>query len=362
MKVLIVGFFSKTYMPYIEKYEKALNEKNIDYDIIEFDRDETGSIIKEGKSYIFRHKTGTNKLQLLWLSFRYRNFILKMMRKNKYDKLIVLTTMPGILICNKLFKKYSNKYIFDYRDYTYEKIPLYRKIVDKIIKNSACTFMSSKGYMDYFENKEKICITHNISNIEDKVDIAPDLKNKESINIGFLGYVRYFDVNSKLIDSLKNDKKYNFTYVGTPFADCDLEGFCKENGITNVEFKGKYQNSEKPMHYVSMDMINSIYSLNSAEVQPAIPNRLYDAALFKMPIIVAKGTYLSKIVEEYKLGFSIDVFNEDIKEVLNEYVNNFDSVKFTEYCNKFLDEVYLDEASCEKELNNFISYERNNDE
>lgn len=341
-------------MPYMERYEKNFKENNIEYDIVTFDRDSTGKVEKQGNTYLFKHVTGTNKLQLLLLSIKYRRLILKLLKKNKYDKLVVLTTMPGVLISNKLFKKYKNRYIFDYRDYTYEKIKIYRKVVDKIVKNSYCTLMSSKGYMKYFTNKEKIIITHNISNDEYREDKASDLKNKANLNIGFLGYVRYFDVNSRLINAFKNSDKFSFTYIGLPFQDCDLEGFCKENNISNVKFMGRYENSEKAKLYKDIDIINSIYSLDSQEVQPAIPNRLYDAALFKKPIITAKGTYLSEIVEEYGLGISIDVFKDDISKVIEDYVKEFKPEEFEQKCNKFLEEIYKDENKCNNYVKKFI--------
>jgi len=354
MKALIIGFFSKTYMPYMNRYEKIFKENNVEYDIVTFDRDSTGKTEKQGNTYLFKHTTGTNKLELLFLSIKYRRLIVKLLKKNKYDKLVILTTMPGILICNKLLKKYKNKYIFDYRDYTYEKIPFYRKLVNKIIGNSDCTLMSSKGYMKYFTNKDKIIITHNISNDEYKEEKAVDLKTKSNWNIGFLGYVRYFDVNSRLINAFKNSDKVRFTYIGLPFQDCDLEGFCKENGIQNVAFQGRYENSEKAKLYKDIDLINSIYSLDSQEVQPAIPNRLYDAALFKKPIIVAKGTYLSEIVEEYGLGLTIDVFQDDIARVIENYVQNLDVLEFENRCNQFLEEIYQDENKCDESVKKFI--------
>lgn len=354
MKALIIGFFSKTYMPYMQRYEKIFQENNVEYDIVTFDRDSNGKIEQNGNTYLFKHTTGTNKLELLFLSIKYRRLIIKLLKKNKYDKLVVLTTMPGILIHRKLFKKYKDNYIFDYRDYTYEKIGVYRKIVDKIIKNSYCTLMSSKGYMKFFENKDKIIITHNISNEEYQEEKAIDLREKENLNIGFLGYVRYFDVNSKLINAFKNSDKISFTYVGLPFRDCDLEGFCKENNIQNVKFMGRYENSEKAKLYKDIDIINSIYSLDSEEVQPAIPNRLYDAALFKKPIITAKGTYLAQIVEEYQLGFSIDVYQEDIQKALENYLNNFNAQEFTKRCNQFLEEIYQDEKKCNEATKNFV--------
>ncbi len=356
MKALIVGFFSKTYMPYMQRYEKIFQKNHIEYDIVTFDRDSDGKIEQNGNTYLFKHTTDTNKIKLLFLSMKYRRLIVKLLKKNKYDKLVILTTMPGILIHRKLLKKYKNNYIFDYRDYTYEKIGLYRKIVDKIIKNSYCTLMSSKGYMKFFQNKDKIVITHNISNEEYKEEKAVDLRIKEKLNIGFLGYVRYFDVNSKLINAFKNSDKVSFTYIGLPFKDCDLEGFCKENNIENVKFKGRYENDEKAKLYQDIDIINSIYSLDSEEVQPAIPNRLYDAALFKKPIITAKGTYLAHIVEEYQLGFSIDVYQDDIKKLLEDYLNNFNEQEFTEKCNKFLEEIYQDEKMCNEYVKKFVEF------
>lgn len=354
MKVLIIGFFSKTYMPYMERYEKIFKENNINYDIATFDRDSNGKNEQKGNTYLFKHITGTNKLELLFLSLRYRRMIVKLIKKNNYDKLVILTTMPGVLIYN-ILKKYKNNYIFDYRDYTYEKIGIYRNVVDKIIKNSFCTLMSSKGYMKYFKNQEKIIITHNISNEEEKEDHAVDLKNKEKLNIGFLGYVRYFDVNSRLINFFKNSNKVSFTYIGLPFKDCDLEGYCKQNNIKNVYFQGRYENSEKAKLYKNIDIINSIYSLDSEEVQPAIPNRLYDAALFKKPIITAKGTYLSQIVNEYELGFSIDVYKDDVQKELENYLKTFDAEEFNKKCNEFLKEIYQDENKCDEYTKRFVN-------
>lgn len=355
MRIAIIGFFSKTYMPYMQRYEKIFKEKNINYDIITFDRDSTGKSVHEGNNYLFRHTTGTNKLELLFLSIKYRRMILKILKKNKYDKLVILTTMPGILLYYKLVKKYKGKYIFDYRDYTYEKIKFYRKAVNNIIKNSYVTLMSSRGYMKYFNNKNKIIITHNISNVEYKENNAIDLKTKNKINIGFLGYVRYFDVNSRLINAFKNNEKFSLTYIGLPFKDCNLEEFCKENHINNVKFIGRYENSEKAKFYKDIDIINSIYSLASEEVQPAIPNRLYDAAIFKKPILTAKGTYLSKIVEKYKLGLCIDVYKDDIKKCIENYIENFDFEEFNRKCELFLKEIYKDEVNCDESVKRFLS-------
>ena len=314
MKVLLIGFFTKTYMPYINIYEKILKSKKIDYDIICFNRDSTQKTCKEKNMYIYSHKTTKNRLKKIIPVIKYRKYIKNIMKNNNYEKIVILTTMPGILIYKKLINKYKNKYIFDYRDYTYEKYKFFRKRVNDLIDNSYVTFISSEGYKKYFNNQKKIYISHNISNEDKEQKDIKDLRTTENIKIGFLGYVRYYDVNTKLIEDFKNDKKYSLKYIGTAFSNCDLKGYCKKNNINNVSFIGKYENKDKFKLYKDIDIINSIYSLESEEVQPAIPNRLYDAVLFKKPIIVSKGTYLSEIVQKYKLGVIIDTFNQNIKQ------------------------------------------------
>ena len=354
MKVLIVGFFTKTYMPYLNIYEKILNQKNISYDVVCFDRDATCESKKIDNMYIFSHKTTANRLAKLLPVFRYGRYIKKILKSDNYDKIIVLTTMPGMLMYRTLLNKYKNRYIFDYRDYTYEKYSFFKKRVNKIIDSSYATFISSDGYKRYFNNQENIYVCHNISNIDDKVKIVDDLKNKKKLTIGFLGYVRYFDVNSKLISDFKNDKKYSISYIGTPFSDCDLETFCKDNNIKNVTLIGKYNNDEKAKFYKNIDLINSIYSLTSAEVKPAIPNRLYDAALFKKPIIVNDGTYLSEVVKKYSLGLIVKPFDENIKDSVEKYISEFDKELFTKKCDEFLKNIEKDQQNMNKIINEFL--------
>lgn len=355
MKFLLVGFFTRTYMPYIDKYEKCLKERNMEYDVVFFDRDSTQKdIIHKGNEYIYCHTTTASRLKKLIPVFKYISFVKKLIKKNKYDKLIIMTTMPAVLLKSLLTGKYDGKYIYDYRDTTYEHFGFFRKAVDKIIDHSFLTAMSSRGYLHVLSDNRKIIFNHNISNINDAVASVEDIPEKRPVVIGFLGYVRYFDVNSLLIDQFKNNQNYHLLYIGTPFSDCDLSGYAKTTGAINVEVIGKYNNDDKAKLYMGIDIINSMYSLRSSEVQYAIPNRVYDAALFKKPIMTTKGTYLSEMVEKYKLGFSVDPFTENIPEKVQEYLDHFDSNEFLQSCNTFLNMIYDDEHMLNQKIMEFI--------
>lgn len=334
-------------MPYIEHYQAVLDREQIPYDVTFFERYESGPTLTEkldhGNEYTFRGETNANPISKLVPVFKYLAFVRKLIKHGEYNRLIVFTTMPAVLLSDLLLGKYRERYIFDYRDYTYEKFTFFAKRVSRIVNASAFTSFSSAGYLENFDiTQEKYLLTHNITNLNCEVSHAVDLRKKPKLNIGFLGYVRYFDLNSRLISAFSNDPKYTLSYFGNRFSDCDLESFCCANNILNVSFHGPFKNEDKPTLYQQVDLINSIYSLESPEVKQAVPNRLYDAALYKKPIIVSSGTQLSEMVEKYGLGISVDPSEGNLRESVDRYVANFDSEKFECSCAVFLSDVEKD--------------------
>lgn len=354
MKTLIIGFFTKSNMPYIGLYEQILQEKKLPYDVICLDRFNDDGPKKEENVYTFYSVMGTDKKKKIIPYLYFRHFVLSILRKNRYDKIIVLTTVPAVLFKNYLLKKYPGKFIFDYRDYSFEKIGFYKKWVNQIASKSYATFLSSKGFYQFVNSINNVYIVHNISNSEFKIEHSRPFK--KIINIGFVGLVRYFDINTKLIDAFSNDEHFSLSYHGIVYDDCDLETYCKGKKVNNVTMYGAYNNADKPKIYQSINLINSIYSLQSPEVSRAIPNRLYDAALYKIPLIVADGCYLAEVVRKYHLGVVVDTKDSgDIwKKKIEDYVASFDSHKFDQACNKFLQDVEEDQRIFRKKVSEFL--------
>lgn len=352
MKVCIVAHVERTYLPYMNRYMKFFDENNIDYDIICWQREETKSEARSNE-FNYYEPAQHDAFGKIMAYVRYAKFVKEIIRKNKYDKVVVLTTVMAVSICRFLAKEYKGRYLFDIRDYTFERFLPYKKVVDSLIKKSALTTISSKGFMDFLEPCENIVINHNM-NFSDAQDTPSPLKNKQVINVGFVGQVRYFEENAELIKQLKNTFKYQLWYIGKPTADCDLEGYCAQNQITNVSFIGKYSNEQKPELYKSIDMVNSIYGDDSLEVTTALPNRLYEACLFKKPIISSKKTFLGEVIHQYKLGVIVDVEHDDVMAILDEYIDNFNEDEFLKGCNQFIADVRRDDEILYERLHQFI--------
>lgn len=84
-------------------------------------------------------------------------------------------------------------------------------------------------------------------------------------------------------------------------------------------------------------MIHSIYGNEELATSALLPNRLYDAVIFKKPLLASPHTYLAQVVEKYNLGAVINLKDPNIVMTLSNYINNFNEQKFLAGSDKFLD-------------------------
>ena len=359
MKIGIIGFIDKNKIPYLEFYEKEIQKNNIEYNIIFWDRFNNLKTKKNNNEYTIHIKCipGENKLKKLIPMFLFKLEVEKIINREQYTHLIVLTTIPGVLLAKTLLHKFQNKYILDIRDYTYEKYGFYKNIVEKLIEKSYFTTISSKGFLKFLPRSEKIITCHNISNVNSGKTYGQGLKNKSCITIGFVGGVRYFNENCKLINALANNPKYKLAYIGIANSDCNLEEYCKQKNITNVIFKGQFNNSDKPQIYEQIDLINAVYGNEGLEVTTALPNRLYDGLLLKKPLIATYGTYLGKVVENYKVGIVLNL-NEDIAKQIKVFVECFEKENFVDAANRLLNIVNNEQNSYINKIRSFLENEK----
>lgn len=355
MKVCIVTYDEYINIPYILKYERLLQQYKIEYDIILWDRrDVLAKDITPKNHFVFKNKIKKSKVSKIIPFYKWKRFTLKVLKSFNYDKVIVLTTLPAIIISKFLLDKYPDMFLLDIRDFTYENFNPYKRRVDKLIFKSALTFISSEGFKSWLSDSNKVYLTHNISNIEKEEQTTKLRLNKTNIVIGFVGGIRYYTENCKIINNLKNKSNIQLLYVGKTHTGIELEKYCQINLIHNVSFKPAYQNEEKPFIYKGIDFINSIYGSKSQVVKTALPNKLYDCILFKKPIIVSSGTYLAKIVNKYNLGFDVDIDKDNLYVKLLNFVEAFDDQLFLEGCNALKNKVLREEKYAEEKFIEFI--------
>ena len=138
-------------------------------------------------------------------------------------------------------------------------------------------------------------------------------KNSGEFTVGFIGGVRYMDQMKMLVDAAETvDCKVLFA-GGGGYGDYErITDYCK--GKENITFTGKYVfDRDIARLYGMVDCVYSVYDADNANVRIALPNKLYEAVLCGLPIIVAKGTYLSEVVEDWGVGVSVS--HKDVNEL-----------------------------------------------
>lgn len=360
MKFLIIAFHPRSMTPYAQQYEDIIKKYGYNYDILFWDRFSDGPLEKNGNQFVFHCicTLGGNRIRKIYPFYLFRKTLKKIIEKENYDKIIVLNTMPGFLLQDILLKRYSNNYILDIRDYTYEKYGFYLRVVHKLINNSFFTAISSRGFKMFLGENDKLVVNHNISNLDNICDKPTLYKFKTPITIGFVGAIRYFDENIALIKSMQDLQNIYLLYVGRQLSDCHLDTYCKRNKYNQIKFLGEFKNKEKSKIYKGIDLINSLYGNKSMEVRFALPNRLYDALIFKKPILTTQGTYLSEVVLKHSIGLALSnsqIYTpKEYQNIISEYINNFDSQKFLNNANNLLEIVKKEQCIFHKRIEEFV--------
>lgn len=352
--IICIGDISFT--PFLNNYINILEKKNIEYEVLFWNRELLRRNLPE--NYIsFNYESDYNKQPYKKINdfIHFSKWCREQITKRKYEKLIVLLTLTGFFIADLLINEYKNKYIFDIRDYSYEHFKLFYYIEKKIINNSFFTCISSEAFKEFLPNYNYM-ICHNFR--------SEDLKNRKlfkkkgygcTLNIVFVGCLRYFNHQINIIDKLKNDTRFNVFYHGSGPEYEKYIQYCNKNNVNNVFFTGRYNDSEKFILLKDADILNNSYmSPKYMEVKYAISNKYYDGLIYGIPQLVEKDTYKHKLVEKNGLGIGLDVEDNDFADKLYEFYFSLQTDKFNANCECELRRVISENKIYEHKIEEFL--------
>lgn len=351
--ILLVNMFSRNESSYTDYYIDELEKSGLTYESIYFERYDMGAEAGENELLFKEYcPTGGSKVKKIGIMYRYARFVREIIRKGNYKGIMVFTTVPAVMIHDLLIGRYAKRYLFDIRDYTHENIRPYFRIEEKLIHSAFATVISSRGFLKWLPTGNYV-VTHNVARTDPAAYAAKPL-DTQNIRIGYVGSIRYYEPNVQLLNQFRNNDRFRLDYYGTFAKGCDLESYCRENDIHNASFFGRYENDDKKEIYRNIDIINSVYGVQSLETSTLMPHRLYDAAIYKCPIIVSRNSYLAEVVEKYDLGFAADEETESIPELLDAYLKTYDAERFAENCGRFLNDVAEDMKQQKDVIRTFI--------
>ncbi len=348
VKILIIGFAKIKYMPYLNLYLENTNVEKNDVHLMYWDRD--GGLDKTISPLVKTHVFSKHmedeipKLGKLGAFLGFLKQAKNLIKKEKFDFIISLTSVPTVLLSRVLLNEYKEKYIFDYRDYTFEWFKPYKALIAKLVENSAMTVYSSEKHLDFLPQSPKLHIAHNF--ISASLDYRKEriLKKcgEQPIRISYWGILRNEEFNRNIINKFANDGRFEVCFYGKKQQVVEnLEAYCKDNNVSNIHFYGEYQEDDRYTFAENTDILYNLYSISGTEGM-AMGNKFFDGVIFGIPQICTKGSYMGEKAEEYGVGKAVDVNSESFTDDIFEFFNYIDETEFKSSCDVLIAQITSD--------------------
>lgn len=343
MKVCIIVPNIPENLPYINYYTDILDNNNVEFDILLWDRNHKLEYDTLPPNYYSYRKSGNESNNYLRKSFDffwYSKFVTKHLSQNNYDTIIVCGIILAIYLKKTLISRYKFKYVFDIRDYSISLF-LYKLSMNKLVTHSALNVISSEGYKKWLPVNANYILSHNIrkSLLLEDYKLKNSLLSNNKIEILTIGQLRDFESNIRIINAFGLNNKIRLKYSGDGLDSIKIQKFAKNNS-TNCCFTGKYKKNDEHLIVKSCDFINVLLPEKDF-VMTQMTNRFYLGILYRKPLIVNKKSIQYYFVSKYNLGFGVHL-NDDLNFNLNRYLNSFDPMLFETGCREMIKDILKD--------------------
>ena len=349
MRILLIGFAKIKYMPYLRFYLDNIEAGN-DVTVVYWNRDgrpEDISADGQVRFLEFSHLIDdhVSPIKKIGPFLAFRRFVRRLLKKESFDLIVCLHTFPAILTSDVLRKQYAGRYIFDYRDSTYERYRPFRRLIDKTVRGSMYTFVSSDGFRRLLPSDcdDKIITSHNI--LHDSL-LHRDEKRlhgipSDKIRIAFWGLIRGEDINRAVIDRLASDRRFELHYYGREQREAQL---LKEHaaalGADNVFFHGEYVAADRYTFVRSTDIIHNM--LDDGNMMLAMSNKYYDGVIFRLPQLCMTGSVMAERASAAGVGLAADPYSDGFADEIYNYYTSLDVAKLEADCDKETERVLLE--------------------
>jgi succinoglycan biosynthesis protein ExoL len=306
----------------------------------------------KGVNSVTRHRVGYNGIGIK--RFFYTPFLMFLIFRKvirfKPD-LVNIHTLDTLFIVSliRIFVKF--RIIYQIRDLHFLQYSdcISCKLI-RVLERVCLTFVdnllvSSPGFKRFYEQHYNyngmVTILENIPR-EEIVELAHDKvtsRNEQKFVIGYIGIVRYIDSLKALVHAcnLSNNRDIELYIAGGGDKEF-LKDLNPDISVTCFDAFVYIDSIAK--HYSSVDVIYAVYDHLDFNCQVAMPNKFYEAILFKKPIIVSSGTYLAERVEELGIGMVVNI-ETDFSNIFSDLkwvqiaINNLCKINFSDYVNKY---------------------------
>ena len=312
MKVGIIAASNIRYSPYIFFYTEILKRQGIAYELIYPDRCGLEERF-EGTAHVL--KWDRNQKTLINYAL-YARQVIRVVKREKYDALIVLTTVNAAYLSLWLRTHYRGRYIVDIRDYTHENILPYYLMEGIAVRNSLMNVISSREFKTFLPEAEYHAC-HNYGSI--RPDCSARFQKKDGkLLIGYVGLLSYAPQCKAMMDLVAGDDRFRLEFFGTSEIEAELRDYWKTLQAENICFHGAYGSGEKEQIIRKVDILFNAYGNERPLVKCLLSNKLYDSLIWKKPILTSPDTFMTEMGGDMAYAIDLDTAS-DLDELYRWY-------------------------------------------
>lgn len=354
-KICILSAVNIKHMSLISIYTEELKKRNVDFDIIYMDKYGEEEAFPSKNKYVYKNKINKKLPKIIrgLYYFKFLGYAKKILKKNNYDFIIVWNDVAILLFGLYLARKWKNKYCLNVRDYCYQKVKLIYKIFEIAVNNAAFTTISSPGYEEFLPKSEYIHLHSLNKKVLSETAFRDGLRRStEKIRITFIGYVRFFDINKRLLDIFKNDERFELHYYGTNSEI--LKEYAEDNDINNGVFGGSFPVEDTYKYIDKADIINNLYGHGNISVDLALSIKLYYGLYNYIPILVEPETYMEKVTNKSGMGYVVDSLSDDLNDKVYDWYNSIDFQVLKSKCDSELINIRNQNRKFEEQFEKYL--------
>lgn len=336
MKVLIIRSNPVDPDPRVEKEASALLKSGYDVSILAWDRSEDYPIRKTHIIFdsiitdIYRvgiHSSYGDGIRNIKNLVKFQCAIRRFLKNNSFDVVHACDFDTAFMAYHSINHK-KTKFVYDIFDYYVDAFavpPMLKKAVEyidkKLIDAADFTIICSEERMEQIKgtNPKKIVIIHNSPREifdDTSYNEQPETHGGEVLKLAYFGILAKGRLIKELIDTIKSDSSYELHIGG--FGQYENYVLAASVKYNNIQYYGKIAYKEVLELEQKCDVMFAAYDPNVKNHRYAAPNKFYEALMLGKPLIMAKNTGMSNIVQEKDIGVLIDYSPNGIKSGLEE--------------------------------------------
>jgi len=255
--------------------------------------------------------------------------------RNKYQVIHAcdFDTIIPALFCKLLFKKPVVYDVFDFYADMLRKAPNWlRKVIRKVdlflMQFVDAVIIADDSRVKQIEGAKykQLIVIYNSPHITLQVD---ENRKKTGLTVGYVGLLQKERGIFEMIEVIKNHPEWKMVIGGSGGEEDEVKLMVKD--ISNIEFIGRVPYEETISIYSDSDVMFATYDPSIPNHKYSSANKLFEAMMLGIPIIVARGTGMDEVVRKYDLGFVVEYGNKKQLEDALANIASWDEQKRREF-------------------------------